>query len=100
MLIFLFCGSWCKQMFCDRHARHFVNRRQVQKNRLLTPDFLSSQVIVHATSNMCALEVGGGPWWQTWKKTARYEEPVRSLIDLPLGNVLQAIPPNLQPPGL
>ncbi|GAQ89951.1 tocopherol cyclase [Klebsormidium nitens] len=61
---------------------------------------MRGKVIVHATSSMCALEVGGGPWWQTWKKTARYEEPVRSLMDLPLGNVLQAIPPNLQPPGL
>lgn len=61
---------------------------------------LFGQVIIHATSSMAALEVGGGPWWNTWKKTARYGEPVRSLMDLPLGNLLQAVPSTLQPPGL
>jgi len=59
------------------------------------------QVILDTKSDMCALEVGGGPWYTTWQTKARILEPVKTLLQLPI-NVEQLFTPvpQLKPPGL
>ncbi|QDZ18025.1 tocopherol cyclase [Chloropicon primus] len=36
-------------------------------------------LIIDRTSDSAALEVGGGPWWDTWVGDAEMKEPLRSL---------------------
>lgn len=54
------------------------------------------------TSSSAAVEVGGGPWWDTWKATARMQEPFGTLVKLPLDveGLASLLPRPLQPPGL
>eukprot|EP00873_Tetraselmis_striata_P022254 jgi/Tetstr1/442518/TSEL_030616.t1 len=56
--------------------------------------------LVDATSTSAALEVGGGPWWSSWKASAEMKEPLRSFLNLPIDSLLTAIPGGLRPPGL
>ncbi|GLC34906.1 hypothetical protein PLESTF_000216600 [Pleodorina starrii] len=58
--------------------------------------------LVDATSTTAALEVGGGPWWSSWRARAEMKEPFRSLVQLPLdvGGLGQMLPEQLRPPGL
>ncbi|KAJ7518814.1 hypothetical protein O6H91_20G009500 [Diphasiastrum complanatum] len=59
------------------------------------------QVILDVTSDMAALETGGGPWYSTWKKTKRIEDPIRTVMGLHVNvNELFRNAPNLKPPGL
>lgn len=46
------------------------------------------------------LQVGGGPWWSSWKASAEMKEPLRSFLNLPIDSLLTAIPGGLRPPGL
>ncbi|EFJ42521.1 hypothetical protein VOLCADRAFT_42287, partial [Volvox carteri f. nagariensis] len=58
--------------------------------------------LVDATSTTAALEVGGGPWWSSWRARAEMKEPFRSLIRLPLdvAGLGKLVPEPLRPPGL
>ena len=67
--------------------------------------------MVDAFSDTCAAEVGGGPWWTTWKKKANLNGAVKMAFGLPvdqsinrLGSLAQSaglkLPNNLFPPGL
>jgi len=56
--------------------------------------------LVDATSTSAALEVGGGPWWTSWKAKAEMAEPLRSFLNLPIEDALAAIPKGMRPPGL
>lgn len=49
-----------------------------------------------------AVEVGGGPWWSSWKGNAQMAEPVKQLLNLPVDMEALAdfVPPQLRPPGL
>ena len=49
-----------------------------------------------------ALEVGGGPWFDTWIGRAQAQEPIRTMLTLPLDPSAAAnlLPPILRPPGL
>ena len=40
-------------------------------------------IIDRATSKQGGVEVGGGPWWDTWKATSNMKQPMRSLVALP-----------------
>lgn len=40
-------------------------------------------IIDCATSKQGGVEVGGGPWWDTWKATSNMKQPMRSLVALP-----------------
>ncbi|XP_062218839.1 probable tocopherol cyclase, chloroplastic [Phragmites australis] len=58
------------------------------------------EMILDATSNMAALEVGGGPWFTGWKGTTVTNEVVNSIVGTPV-DVESLIPiPFLKPPGL
>ncbi|GJN19570.1 hypothetical protein PR202_gb06859 [Eleusine coracana subsp. coracana] len=58
------------------------------------------KMILDATSNMAALEVGGGPWFNGWKGTTVTNELVNNIVGTPI-DVESLIPiPFLKPPGL
>uniref|UniRef100_A0A0A9C6A6 Sxd1 n=1 Tax=Arundo donax TaxID=35708 RepID=A0A0A9C6A6_ARUDO len=58
------------------------------------------EMILDATSNMAALEVGGGPWFTGWKGTTVKNELVDNIVGTPV-DVGSLIPiPFLKPPGL
>ncbi|GBG58821.1 hypothetical protein CBR_g222 [Chara braunii] len=58
--------------------------------------------ILDVTSTMAALEVGGGPWWGRWVKESEMNEPVKSIVGLPLdvGSLLSHLPGGFSLPGL
>ena len=59
-------------------------------------------VVSYAESG--ALEVGGGPWWETWEGRAEMREPLRSVVRAPLEEALapwtKMAPSIAKPPGL
>lgn len=63
---------------------------------------------VDAFSSTCACEVGGGPWWGTWKKDAQMNTAVKMALDVPIASTLSRvekmlpfqIPSMLKPPGI
>jgi len=58
------------------------------------------QLILDATSNMAALEVGGGPWFDGWEGTTVVNEVVNNIVGTPI-DVESLFPiPFLKPPGL
>ncbi|KAI4379925.1 hypothetical protein MLD38_006162 [Melastoma candidum] len=59
------------------------------------------KVILDVTSNMAALEVGGGPWFNMWKGSATTPELLSRALNIPVdvGGVLNLVP-FLRPPGL
>jgi len=57
-------------------------------------------LILDATSNMAALEVGGGPWFSGWEGTTVVNEVVNNIVGTPI-DVESLFPiPILKPPGL
>lgn len=53
------------------------------------------------TSNMAAVEVGGGPWFNTWKGQTNTPEIVSQAISIPVDlEGLLDLFPLLKPPGL
>jgi tocopherol cyclase len=40
-------------------------------------------LIDQAKSNQGGAEVGGGPWWDTWKGSSHVKQPIRALLQLP-----------------
>jgi tocopherol cyclase len=49
-----------------------------------------------------AVEVGGGPWWSTWKGNAAMAPLVKQALNLPIDveGLADWLPRNLRPPGL
>jgi len=47
-------------------------------------------------------QVGGGPWWTTWKERAQMSEPLRAILNapLPIEAALDNLPAPFRPPGL
>ena len=37
-------------------------------------------IVDAATSDVCGVEVGGGPWWGPWEGTSRMRQPLRLLL--------------------
>lgn len=64
-------------------------------------DGTEGKVILDVTSNMAAVEVGGGPWFSTWKGKTHTPEIVRRAIGLPVDvEGFFGLAPFLKPPGL
>ncbi|XP_075508295.1 putative tocopherol cyclase, chloroplastic [Primulina tabacum] len=64
-------------------------------------DGTEGKVILDVTSNMAAVEVGGGPWFDTWKGKTRTPEIVRRATGLPVDvEGFFGLAPFLKPPGL
>lgn len=62
---------------------------------------LDLQIVLDVTSNMAALEVGGGPWFNTWKGETTTPEILKRALTTPI-DVEQAfnLLPLFKPPGL
>lgn len=59
------------------------------------------KVILNVTSDMAALEVGGGPWYSTWKRRSETTDVIKPLVGLPVDvESFFAPAPSLKPPGL
>lgn len=58
------------------------------------------QLVLDVTSDMAAVEVGGGPWFDSWKGSGTVPEPIKQILRLPI-NAEDFFPiPFLKPPGL
>ena len=56
--------------------------------------------MLDVTSDMAAVEVGGGPWFDSWKGSTAVPEPIQEILKLPI-NAEDLFPiPFLKPPGL
>ena len=54
-----------------------------------------------ARSSMAALEVGGGPWFNTWKQRSESTSTLKTLLNLPIDvESLFTLTPFLKPAGL
>lgn len=64
-------------------------------------DGSKGKVILDVTSDMAALEVGGGPWYDTWKGKTTTPEILRAALRVPLDmeSVFGWVP-FMKPPGL
>eukprot|EP01018_Ginkgo_biloba_P015474 Gb_20638 [translate_table: standard] len=59
------------------------------------------KIILDVTSDMAALEVGGGPWYSTWRKQSSTPVILRQVLGFPLDVEEVFNPaPILKPPGL
>lgn len=57
-------------------------------------------MILDVTSNMAAVEVGGGPWYSTWKGTTSSQPLLSEALKVPV-DLERIFPvPFLKPPGL
>ncbi|KAH7288283.1 hypothetical protein KP509_31G020300 [Ceratopteris richardii] len=66
-----------------------------------TSDGARGKTILSVTSDMAAMEVGGGPWFTDWKMTSKMDDVVKPIIGFPLDVVsLFTAAPILKPPGL
>lgn len=59
------------------------------------------QIILDVSSDMAALEVGGGPWFSTWKGKTTMPPVIGPALGLPvdLDGIFNAVP-LFKPPGL
>ncbi|MBA0547801.1 hypothetical protein Golob_018943 [Gossypium lobatum] len=59
------------------------------------------KLILDVKSDMAALEVGGGPWFNTWKGKATTPEVIKSALQVPIDvEGIFGLAPFLKPPGL
>ncbi|KAK8654833.1 hypothetical protein V6N13_107430 [Hibiscus sabdariffa] len=59
------------------------------------------KLILDVKSDMAALEVGGGPWFNTWKGKTTTPEAIKSALRVPVDvEGLFGLAPFLKPPGL
>ena len=58
--------------------------------------------VVDTKSTSGALETGGGPWPDTWKATAKMQQPLKSIVQIPIDvkGIAESLPGDLVPPGL
>ena len=69
--------------------------------RLRIVDTGTGRVVIDASSIGAALEVGGGPWFGTWKSESNMSEALRAILNLPIVDQLStSLPSFLLPPGL
>ena len=40
-------------------------------------------IIDQATTSQAAVEIGGGPWWDTWEGKSRMRQPFKTLLQIP-----------------
>ena len=59
------------------------------------------QIVLDVTSNMAAVEVGGGPWLNTWKGKTSTPAILRYALSLPIDiEAFFNLVPIFKPPGL
>ncbi|POO03964.1 Tocopherol cyclase [Trema orientale] len=64
-------------------------------------DGSKGKIILDVTSDMAAVEVGGGPWFNTWKGKTSSPELIRQALNVPVDveGFFNLVPP-FKPPGL
>ncbi|XP_031101652.1 tocopherol cyclase, chloroplastic [Ipomoea triloba] len=64
-------------------------------------DGSKGKVILDVTSNMAGVEVGGGPWFNTWKGTTNAPEILKQALNAPVDiEGIFGLVPLFKPPGL
>ncbi|PKI31384.1 hypothetical protein CRG98_048228 [Punica granatum] len=64
-------------------------------------DGSKGKVVLDVTSNMAALEVGGGPWFSTWKGRTNTPELLNRVVGAPIDvESIFSLAPIFKPPGL
>lgn len=59
------------------------------------------KLILDVTSNMAAVEIGGGPWFNAWKGKTTTPEIVKRTLNVPIDvDGIFSLVPLLKPPGL
>jgi len=43
----------------------------------------TAPVVDRARSRQCAVEIGGGPWWDEWVGQSKMKQPLKGLVKLP-----------------
>lgn len=58
--------------------------------------------VLDTSSTSGALETGGGPWPATWEAQAKMQQPLKSIVQIPIDvrGIAEALPGNVLPPGL
>ena len=58
--------------------------------------------VLETSSTSGALETGGGPWPGTWTAQAKMQQPLRSIVQIPINvkGITEALPGKPVPPGL
>ncbi|KAL9263751.1 Tocopherol cyclase, chloroplastic-like protein [Drosera capensis] len=65
------------------------------------PDGSKGKAILDVTSDMAAVEVGGGPWFSSWKGKTTTPELLSRALRVPVDvDSLFGLVPFLKPPGL
>ncbi|XP_057959415.1 tocopherol cyclase, chloroplastic [Malania oleifera] len=66
-----------------------------------TNDGSKGKIILDVTSNMTAVEIGGGPWFNTWKGKTSTPELLSRALEVPVDvEGIFGLVPFLKPPGL
>merc|ERR1712232_678134 len=71
---------FCRDSFLSRGT---LSLWELEWNEVVQEYVRSSVVVDRATSSQAAVEVGGGPWWDTWKAASRMKQPMRGMVRLP-----------------
>ncbi|KAE8732620.1 putative tocopherol cyclase [Hibiscus syriacus] len=89
-------GYWLQQMIRVQHC-------VLQQKRLALLLLVKTLVLVllDVKSDMAALEVGGGPWFNTWKGTTTTPEVLKTALQVPVDvEGIFGLSPFSKPPGL
>lgn len=92
-------APFCRDSFAGE-ARLRVWTVQTKERREKVPAELLFDC--RSEGKSAAVEVGGGPWWQSWSTDAEMAPPVKALLNIPVDieSILESIPFPLRPPGL
>ena len=60
------------------------------------------KAVLDTSSTSGALETGGGPWPGTWSAKAKMQQPLKSIVQIPIDvkGITEALPGNFVPPGI
>mmetsp|Transcript_34081 Transcript_34081/g.108304 ORF Transcript_34081/g.108304 Transcript_34081/m.108304 type:complete len:125 (+) Transcript_34081:513-887(+) len=88
----------CKDTFFGELRVRVWDRRNAPSDK---PGRVVGDPLLDVTSDLCGLEVGGGPWWSKWAASSKMAEPFGSLLRLPvpLDTLASITPVPLRPPG-
>lgn len=92
---------WWQQGEGFRHFLRLDFTFTILPNRFHTWNHFNMQMILDVTSDMAALEVGGGPWFNTWTGKTATPEILKRALGVPLDvEGLFGLAPFFKPPGL
>ncbi|DBB03967.1 TPA: hypothetical protein ACH3X1_013035 [Trebouxia sp. C0004] len=80
----------------------FLGKVRLQLWRLDKHGQREGDPVLDTSSTSGALETGGGPWPATWKAQAKMQQPLKSIVQIPIDvrGIAEALPGDLLPPGL